>query len=153
MFNLGCHTYLLDGDVVRKGLCGDLGFSSADRNENIRRIGAIAKLFTDAGLMVLTATISPFQQMRSTIRQTFGAGEFIEVFIDAPLTVCETRDPKGLYRKARAGQISEFTGIDSAYEPPLTPEIHVRTDQLSTEECVATIMKYLREHGYLMRSM
>ncbi len=153
MFNLGCHTYLLDGDVVRKGLCGDLGFSSADRNENIRRIGAIAKLFTDAGLMVLTATISPFQQMPSTIRQTFGAGEFIEVFTDAPLTVCETRDPKGLYRKARAGQISEFTGIDSAYEPPLTPEIHVRTDQLSTEECVATIMKYLREHGYLMRSM
>lgn len=151
LFALGCHTYLLDGDVVRKGLSGDLGFSSTDRNENIRRIGAVAKLFTDAGLIVLTATISPFHDMRSTVRQTFATDEFIEVFIDAPLAVCEERDPKGLYRQARAGKIAEFTGIDSAYEPPVAPEIHVRTDQTSAQACTTIIIQYLREHGYLSR--
>lgn len=151
LFALGCHTYLLDGDVVRKGLCEGLGFSSADRNENIRRVGAAANLFTDAGLIVLTATISPFQQMRSAVRQSFAAGEFIEVFIDAPLNVCEGRDPKGLYRKARAGEIPEFTGIDSAYEPPAAPEIHLRTDQVSAQACVKTVIDYLHLHGYLPR--
>lgn len=151
LFTLGCHTYLLDGDVMRQSLCNDLDFSKADRNENIRRIGATAKLFTDAGLIVLTATISPFQQMRAAVRQSFAAGEFIEVFIDAPLTVCEGRDPKGLYRKAREGRITEFTGIDSAYEPPAAPEIHVRTDQVSAPACAATIIDYLRKGAYLPR--
>lgn len=145
----GYHTYLLDGDNLRTGLCKDLGFSIADRHENIRRIGAAAKLFTDAGLIVITATISPFRDMRERIRHTFAPGEFIEVFIDAPLAVCEARDPKGLYRKARAGQIADFTGIDSAYDAPHAPEIHLHTDQSSPAEGVATIIDYLHRQGYL----
>lgn len=149
LFALGYHTYLLDGDSVRAGLCKDLGFSIDARNENIRRIGAAAKLFTEAGLIVLTATISPFKKMRSDIRALFSQGEFIEIFIDAPLSVCEARDVKGLYRKARAGEISLFTGIDSAYEPPQQPEIHLRTDQQSPEKCAAMIIDYLRTHDYL----
>lgn len=146
---LGSRTYLLDGDLIRKGLCKDLGFTVADRNENIRRIGEVAKLFTDAGLIVVVATISPFQQMRSDIRALFTPGEFIETFIDAPLAMCEQRDPKGLYRKVRAGEISQFTGIDSAYEPPQTPELHLRTDQQSPEACATIIMNYLYQQGYL----
>lgn len=149
LFSLGCHTYLLDGDLVRQSLCSDLGFSTEDRNENIRRIGATAKLFTEAGLIVLTATISPFQQMRAAVRQLFAPGEFVEVFIDAPLTVCESRDPKGLYRMARTGRIAEFTGIDSVYEPPVKPELHVRTDQVSAPDCASTIVNYLRERRHL----
>src|SRR5690606_12063570 len=115
------------------------------RKENIRRIGAAAKLCTEAGLMVLTATISPLRSMRDDVRRIFKSGEFIEVFVDAPLAVCETRDPKGLYRKARMGKIADFTGIDSAYESPHAPEIHLHTDQLSPEACVAIIINYLRE--------
>lgn len=151
LFELGYHTYLLDGDVVRTGLCKDLGFSAADRNENIRRVGAAAKLLTDAGLIVLTATISPFQSMRSTIRQSFAASDFIEIFVDTPLAVCEERDSKGLYRKARAGKITDFTGIDSAYEPPKTPEIHLRTDRTPVQACVVIVIDYLRQRGYLPR--
>ena len=149
LLSLGYRTYLLDGDIVRKSLCKDLGFSPADRNENIRRIGAVAKLFTDAGFIVLVATISPFQQMRSNIRALFSPGEFIEIFIDAPLAVCEQRDPKGLYRRARAGEISDFTGIHSAYDPPQTPELHLCTHQNSPEICTASIMAYLYQHEYL----
>ena len=149
LFASGCHTFSLDGDKIRTTLCKDLGFSIADRHENIRRIGAAAKLCTEAGLMVLTATISPLRAMRDGVRHIFAPGEFIEVFVDAPLAVCETRDPKGLYRRARAGEIADFTGIDSAYEPPMNPEIHLHTDQVSPEECVATIINYLRDHGYL----
>lgn len=151
LFSLGCHTYLLDGDNLRKGLCKGLGFSISERNENIRRIGEAAKLFTEAGLIVLTATISPFQQMRNDIRALFAPGEFIEIFIDAPLSVCESRDVKGLYRKARAGEISLFTGIDSVYEPPQQPEIHLKTDQQSPDICAHIIIDYLRKHNYLHR--
>ncbi len=143
LFAAGCHTFSLDGDKVRTTLCQDLGFSITDRRENIRRIGAAAKLFTESGLMVLTATISPLRSMRDEVRRAFAPGEFIEVFVDAPLAVCETRDPKGLYRKARAGHIADFTGIDSAYEPPSAPEIHLRTDQASPEACVASVIGYL----------
>jgi adenylylsulfate kinase len=151
LFAAGCHTFSLDGDRVRTTLCQDLGFSITDRRENIRRIGAAAKLFTESGLMVLTATISPLRSMRDEVRRAFAPGEFIEVFVDAPLAVCETRDPKGLYRKARAGHIADFTGIDSAYEPPSAPEIHLRTDQVSPEACVASVIGYLRDRGYLLQ--
>ncbi|WP_221366173.1 adenylyl-sulfate kinase, partial [Aeromonas caviae] len=121
----GKHTYLLDGDNVRHGLCGDLGFDDAARQENIRRVGEVAKLMVDAGLIVLTAFISPFRAERQLVRNLVGEGEFVEVFVDAPLAVCEERDPKGLYKKARAGEIRNFTGIDSAYEAPEYPEIHL----------------------------
>lgn len=117
------HTYLLDGDNIRHGLCGDLGFSDKDRVENIRRISEVAKLFVDAGLIVLTAFISPFRADRDYCRSLMAAGEFIEIYIDTPLDVCEARDPKGLYKKARSGEISQFTGIDSAYETPANAEI------------------------------
>jgi len=146
---LGLKSYLLDGDLLRQGLCKDLGFSEADRNENIRRIGEVAKLMVDAGLMVVTATISPFQSMRRDIRSRFAEGDFIEVFIDAPLAVCEARDPKGLYRKARAGEIEHFTGVGSAYDIPTHPELHIHTDQQSPQDCAQQIMNYLIDHGYL----
>jgi adenylylsulfate kinase len=151
LFSLGAHTYLLDGDILRQGLCSDLGFSVQDRNENIRRIGATAKVLTDAGLMVLTATISPFADRRADVRAHFAKGEFIEIFVDAPLAVCEARDTKGLYRKARAGEIIHFTGIDSAYEAPQAPEIHLHTDQQSAEKCAQTVVNYLRDRQYLPR--
>jgi adenylylsulfate kinase len=146
---LGCQTYRLDGDNLRQGLCKDLGFSAADRNENIRRVGEVTKLMVDAGLMTITATISPFTQMRADIRALFTPGEFIEIFVDAPLSVCEARDIKGLYRKARAGEIAHFTGIDSAYEPPQSPEIHLRTDQQSVQNCAKVVIDYLRTRSYL----
>ena len=144
--NLGVATYLLDGDLLRDGLCKDLGFSAEDRNENIRRIGEVARLMVDAGLIVISATISPFTQMRDSVRARFGPGQFIEVFVDAPLAECEARDPKGLYRRARAGEIANFTGIGSAYESPLTPEVHLHTHQQSPEQCVEAILAYLRQH-------
>jgi adenylylsulfate kinase len=140
-----CSSYLLDGDVLRTGLCKDLGFSMADRNENIRRVGEVAKLMVDAGIVVIAATISPLQQMRSDIRSLFAPSEFIEVFIDTPLAVCEQRDPKGLYRKARAGEIMQFTGIDSAYEAPPTPEIHLHTTIKTPEQNALEIFNYLRQ--------
>ena len=146
---LGCQTYLLDGDQVREGLCKDLGFTESDRIENLRRIGEVARLMVDAGLLVICATISPFEQTRRDLRARFNPGDFIEVFIDASLAVCEARDPKGLYRKARAGKITQFTGIDSAYDRPTTAEIHVHTDQQSTEACVEQILQFLLEHHYL----
>ncbi len=139
----GRHTYLLDGDNVRMGLCRDLGFSDADREENIRRIAELGRLFVDAGLIVITAFISPFRADRDLARTIIGDDAFIEVFVDTPLAECERRDPKGLYGKARAGLIKNFTGIDSAYEPPLNPEIRLETLERSLPEVVKQILEYL----------
>src|SRR5205807_3004086 len=121
------HTYVLDGDVVRSGLNRDLGYTDSDRVENIRRVAEVAKLMVDAGLIVLVAFISPFRAERRMARALFAAGEFVEVFVDTPIEECERRDPKGLYARARRGELKHFTGIDSAYEPPESPEMHVRT--------------------------
>ena len=140
----GVHTYLLDGDNVRHGLCKDLGFSDADRVENIRRVGELSKLMVDAGLMVLTAFISPFQAERDMVRALVNDAEFIEVFLDTPLEVCEQRDPKGLYKKARAGEIKHFTGIDSDYEPPIRPEICLNTAEHSLDTSVQQLINYLQ---------
>ena len=145
----GYHTYLLDGDNVRHGLNKNLGFSADDREENIRRIGEVAKLFVDGGTIVLTAFISPYRRDREQVRELVDEGEFLEVFVNTPLDVCEDRDPKGLYKKARAGEIKHFTGIDDPYEAPDKPEITLRTDQNSIEESVVQIMEELAERGYL----
>ena len=142
-------TYVLDGDNVRHGLNGDLGFSDSDRVENIRRVSEVAKLFADAGLLVSTAFISPFISDRTMVREQLPDNQFIEVFIDTPLDVCESRDPKGLYKKARSGEIKNFTGIDSAYEAPVTPEIHVKTADKSIQACAQQVVEYLKEQGYL----
>lgn len=148
LFEQGQLTYLLDGDNVRHGLNKDLGFNDEARVENIRRIGEVSKLFIDAGMIVLTAFISPFQEDRDQVRDLVEEGEFIEVFIDTPIEVCESRDPKGLYKKARAGEIPHFTGIDSPYQAPEKAEIHVKTDKMSIKECSETIVNYLDEKGY-----
>ncbi|PXB03699.1 adenylyl-sulfate kinase [Pectobacterium carotovorum subsp. carotovorum] len=128
----GVSTYLLDGDNVRHGLCRDLGFTDDDRRENIRRVGEVAKLMVDAGLVVLTAFISPHRAERKMVQDLLGEGQFIEVFVDTPLATCEARDPKGLYKKARAGELRNFTGIDSAYEAPEAPDSHLDGEQLVT---------------------
>lgn len=143
------HTYLLDGDNVRFGLCKDLGFSDEDRQENIRRIGEVAKLMVDAGLLVLSAFISPHEAEREGVKALFKAGTCLEVFIDTPLEVCEQRDPKGLYKKARAGEIKSFTGIDSAYEAPRQPDIHLKTDQLSVTDAVNELLNALEAKGLI----
>lgn len=142
---LGYHTYLLDGDNVRHGLCRDLGFSSEDRRENIRRIGEVAKLMADAGLIVLTAFISPHREERQLVRELLPEEEFIEVFVDTPLGECEKRDPKGLYKKARAGEIKQFTGIDSEYQAPEHPEIHLYAGDKSVSELVELSLCSLKE--------
>jgi adenylylsulfate kinase len=142
------HTYLLDGDNVRHGLNKDLGFSDEDRMENIRRIGEVSALFVDAGVIVLTAFISPFREDRDTVRALVKDGEFIEVFVDTPLEVCEQRDPKGLYVKARRGEIPEFTGISSPYEAPEKAEIHLK-GEMSVEASVDAILEYLRDKKYI----
>lgn len=149
LLQMGKHSYLLDGDNVRHGLNQDLGFSDTDRVENIRRIGEVAKLFVDAGNIVLTAFISPFASDRRQVRELVNDGEFIEVFVDTPLEVCEARDPKGLYKKARAGEIKHFTGIDSEYQAPVTPEIHLYTAELSIEACADFVVAELEKAGYL----
>ena len=146
---LNKHTYLLDGDNIRMGLNKGLTFSDEDRIENIRRIGEVSKLFVDAGTIVLTAFISPFQKERDTVRSLVQDGEFIEVFIDTPLEVCESRDPKGLYQKARKGEIPNFTGISSPYEAPTEAEIHIVNDNISIEDVTEQIINYLEEKGYL----
>ena len=146
---LGKHTYLLDGDNIRMGLNKGLGFSDEDRNENIRRIGEVSKLFVDAGLIVLTAFISPFQKDRDTVRSLVKKNEFIEVFIDASLEVCESRDPKGLYKKARQGEIKNFTGISSPYEAPVKPELHIINNDKDIDEIAKQVLRYLEEKGYL----
>jgi bifunctional enzyme CysN/CysC len=143
LFNLGRHVYILDGDNIRHGLCSDLGFSPEDRKENIRRVGEAAKLFADAGIICVTAFISPYRSDRDLVRQMVAPGVFIEVYVNAPLEVCEARDPKGLYAKARAHQIAEFTGVSAPYEPPPAPEIELRTDQRSVAESVDRIIEYL----------
>ncbi len=149
LFSQNHMTYLLDGDNVRHGLNKDLGFSDGDRVENIRRIGEVSKLFVDAGIIVLSAFISPFRNDREMVRGLLNEGEFVEVFVDTPLAVCESRDPKGLYKKAREGKIPNFTGIDSPYEAPAAPEIHIRTDLYDIETSVKMIIDYLKEKGYL----
>ena len=147
------HSYLLDGDNVRHGLNGDLGFSDSDRVENIRRISEVAQLFVDAGLIVSTAFISPFRADRALAASKLASGEFIEVFIDTPIEICEQRDPKGLYKKARAGEIKDFTGIDSAYEAPENPIIHVRTANKSIEQCAQQIIDHLIAHGVITQRL
>jgi adenylylsulfate kinase len=151
LFELSHHTYLLDGDNVRHGLNKDLGFSDQDRVENIRRIGEMSKLMTDAGLLVLTAFISPFREDRKIVRDLVQSHEFIEVFMDTPLSECERRDPKGLYKKARKGQITNFTGIDSEYEAPESPEITIDTTSLSIEECADKIISYLKNNHIILK--
>jgi bifunctional enzyme CysN/CysC len=138
------HTYILDGDNVRHGLNRDLGFTEEDRVENIRRVGEVAKLLVDAGLIVIVAFISPYRAERQLARGLFDAGEFVEVFVDTPLEECERRDVKGLYAKARRGELRNFTGIDSEYESPLAPEIHLRTVGTKPEACVDQIVQLLR---------
>lgn len=139
------HTYLLDGDNIRSGLNRDLGFSKEDRAENIRRVAEVAKLFVDAGLIVTAAFISPYREDRAFARSLVAKEEFVEVYVKCPLEVCEARDPKGLYKKARQGLIKNFTGIDDPYEEPENPEIVVETDKMSLDECVAKIVDYLTE--------
>ena len=144
---LGHHTYLLDGDNVRHGLNKDLGFSEADRVENIRRVAEVSRLMLDAGLIVLVSFISPFRSEREMARALVAEGEFIEVFVDTPLAVAEERDPKGLYRKARRGELKNFTGIDSPYEPPEQPEIRIDTTVDTAEQAAERIVAWLRESG------
>ena len=151
LYALGVHTYLLDGDNVRHGLNRDLGFTAADRVENIRRIGEVSRLMVDAGLVVISAFISPFRAERELARSLVEEGEFIEIFVDTPLEVVEQRDPKGLYKKARKGELKNFTGIDSPYEMPEAPEVHIDTTRLSAEEAVKRIVAQLRERGLLLR--
>ena len=145
MTEQGYHTYLLDGDNVRHGLCKDLSFSDSDRKENIRRVGELCKLMADAGLIVLSAFISPHREERAMVRELLPQGEFLEVFVNAPIEVCEQRDPKGLYRKARAGEIKNFTGIDSDYEVPVKPEIELAAGVSSVahlvDECLAELTR------------
>ncbi len=145
LFRAGKHTYLLDGDIVRHGLCSDLDFSAASRRENIRRAGEVAALFADAGVIVIAAFISPFRADRARVRGLLEEGRFIEVYVNAPLEVCERRDVKGLYAKARANQLKEFTGISAAYEPPECPQIEIHTDLTTPQEAVRQILDYLAE--------
>ncbi|OEF05211.1 adenylyl-sulfate kinase [Vibrio genomosp. F10] len=146
---MGYHTYLLDGDNVRHGLCSDLGFSEKDRRENIRRIGELSKLMADAGLIVLSAFISPHRSERQLVREMLPNGEFLEVFVNAPLDVCEKRDPKGLYKKARAGEIANFTGIDSVYEAPVNPEIDLLAGKYTIDELVEQCLVVLKDKGII----
>ncbi|EJN33175.1 adenylyl-sulfate kinase [Pseudomonas sp. GM80] len=139
----GRHTFLLDGDNLRMGLCKDLGFKDADRVENIRRVAEVSKLLVDAGLIVITAFISPFHRDRAMARDVIGSGEFVEVFIDTSLEECERRDPKGLYGKARAGEIKNFTGIDSAYEAPTAADIRINTVEEDLAASIARVVDYL----------
>ena len=141
--------YVLDGDNIRHGLNKNLGFGPADRTENIRRIGEVAKLFTDAGLIVFTSFISPYRADRDAVRALMPAGDFVEVFVDASVATCEGRDVKGLYRRARAGEIPEFTGISAPYEAPLSPEWVLDTNRQSVDESVEAILRYLEDKGYL----
>jgi adenylylsulfate kinase len=149
LFDKRCRTYVFDGDNVRHGLCSDLGFSVEDRQENIRRIGEMTKLFLEAGVIALTAFISPYQTDRNRVRSLVKQREFIEVYCEADLSVCEQRDVKGLYAKARRGDIKNFTGISSPYEPPLKPELVLNTGQESLEDCVDKVLAYLIMHDVI----
>ena len=151
LFERGCNVYILDGDNIRHGLNGDLGFSPKDREENIRRIGQVAKLFAESGTIAITSFISPYRKDRDINRALMPDGEFIEIFVKASLAVCEERDPKGLYKKARAGLIPEFTGISAPYEEPLKPELVIETDKLSVEESVQEVIDYLLEKAIIQQ--
>lgn len=148
----GCLTFVFDGDNVRHGLCSDLGFSAEDRNENIRRVGEMTKLFLEAGVIALTAFISPFRTDRERVRSLVPHGDFLEIYCHCPLAVCEERDVKGLYKRARAGEIKDFTGISSPYEEPEQPELVVDTGSLSVEESVAKVLDLLRDRGIIGRN-
>jgi adenylylsulfate kinase len=149
LFTQHIHSYVLDGDNIRHGLNKDLSFRPEDRKENIRRIGEVAKLFVESGQIVSTAFISPFREDRELVRNMFAADEFIEIYVKCPIDVCEVRDPKGLYKKARKGEIPDFTGISSPYEKPLKPEILIETHKISVENAVAEILSYLKEKKIL----
>ncbi len=149
LYKMGHHTYVLDGDNVRHGLNSDLGFSEEDRIENIRRLSELVRLFTDAGIIVLSAFISPFKKDRESARSLLNEGDFFEVYCRCDLSECENRDPKGLYKKARAGEIPEFTGISSPYEEPENPEIIVNTDKDSINACAEIIVEHLKKEGAL----
>jgi adenylylsulfate kinase len=150
LFHAGYFSYVLDGDNVRHGLNGDLGFTPEDRMENIRRVGEVAKLFAEAGALVLTAFISPYRDDRDRVRNLASrSSDFVEIHVSCPIEVCEERDPKGLYKKARAGEIPNFTGIDAPYEAPDAPEITVETNVYEVSDCAEQIIQYLREHGYI----
>ncbi len=145
LFEMGHLTYVLDGDNIRHGLNKNLGFSPEDREENIRRIGEVSKLFADAGVITMTAFISPYRADRDKVRELMEEGAFIEVYVKVPLDIAEQRDPKGLYKKARAGEIKQFTGIDAPYEEPLKPELLIDTGQMALEESVGKVLSYLKE--------
>lgn len=149
LFSYKLKTYLLDGDNVRHGLNKDLGFDEESRVENIRRIGEVSKLFLDAGIIVLTAFISPFKSDRTLVRKLFDAGQFIEIFVDSSLEVCEARDPKGMYAKARSGEIKNFTGISSPYEIPENPEIHLVNNDISLDDISNQVINYLIKSNYI----
>lgn len=149
LHQMGCRTYVLDGDNVRHGLCGDLGFSAKDRTENIRRIGEVTKLMVEAGMIVLTAFISPFRADRERVRGLMMHGDFLEIYRQCPLEVCEARDVKEFYRRARAGKVKEYTGISSPYEKPPVPELVVDTAGQSLNDCVAQVLALLHERGIL----
>ena len=149
LHKMGCRTFVLDGDNVRHGLCSDLGFSNKDREENIRRVGEAAKLFLEGGVIVLTAFISPFRSDRERVRNLVLHGDFLEVYCKCALEICESRDVKGMYKKAREGKILEFTGISSPYEEPSNPELAVETGDLSIEESVSMVMTLLAERGVI----
>lgn len=149
LFDKNIRNYVLDGDNVRFGLNKNLGFSAEDRTENIRRIGEVSKLFVDSGQVVLTAFISPFQEDRAQVREILEGNEFLEVYVECPLEECEKRDPKGLYKKARSGEIRDFTGIDSPYESPANPELTINTNTQSVEECVQTVIEYLANRKFI----
>jgi adenylylsulfate kinase len=149
LHQIDCRTFVLDGDNVRHGLCGDLGFSAKDREENIRRVGEVAKLFMEAGVIVLTAFISPYRADREHVRGMVEHGDFMEIFCDSPVEVCESRDVKGLYKKARSGQIADFTGISSPYEAPFNPELSVNTGELTQDECVQQILNEMIFRGFI----
>jgi adenylylsulfate kinase len=152
LHSIGIMNYVLDGDNIRHGLNKNLGFTPEDRKENIRRIGEVAALFVDAGLIVMTAFISPYREDRLDARTIVKKGEFIEVYVKCELEECERRDPKGMYKKARAGQIKEFTGVSAVYEEPDNAEIVLETDTLSIDACVEGLLEYLVEHEYIRRS-
>lgn len=149
LYQLGCRTFVFDGDNVRHGLCGNLGFSAEDRHENIRRIGEMCKLFIEAGVIALTAFISPFRSDRRKVRDLVPQADFIEVYCQCSVDVCESRDVKGLYRRAKAGEIENFTGISAPYEEPENPEIIIDTGETSLDDSVTQILGFLRQEGYL----
>lgn len=152
LFKQGLRTFVLDGDNVRHGLCGDLGFSEADRRENLRRAGEICKLFLEAGVVVLAAFISPYRNDRDNVRGLFPHGDFVEIFVNCTLEICEQRDPKGIYKRARAGEIKSFTGISAPYESPLNPEVQIDTNVLSLSESVEQVIAFLQPRLASLRS-